>query len=278
MIKLAIISDIHHGVDRTPKVGSSAKRLFEEFIFWLDKNPHDLLIDLGDRIQDMDFEKDLLLETEVAAWFKKINIRKEFLLGNHDINILSKDDNDKIFDYDFSSHSLDLNNFHLVFFMPDTKLNQNSGFTLDDKSIEWLRSDLSSSQLPTIIFSHVPLDNGSMIGNYYFDPSNKPQHAYYPKETSDRLREVIINSEKVILCVNGHAHWNTYHCIDGIHHVTLPSLTESFCTFPEISSSWTTLTVKDDIHIKVYGNLPIEYKFPIKKLNQHWLSKIRKPS
>lgn len=162
--------------------------------------------------------------------------------------------------------------YHFVFWNASAFLDARAGFTLPVSDVAWLESDLSNTTLPTIIFSHVPLDNGSMQGNFYFEAAY-PHHAHYPEHQAQSAREVLEQSKKVILCVNGHAHWNAYHCIDGIHYVTIPSLTESFPTYPEACRAWASLTLDSDIHLTVHGNLPIEYRLPIKSsASEHWLN------
>ncbi len=140
-----------------------------------------------------------------------------------------------------------------------------------------LRKDLASTSLPTVIFTHLPLDNGSMKGNFYFD-KDYPHHAGYPAIQGEKIRDVIEKSGNVILCVNGHAHWNAYHCIDGTHYVTIPSLTETFLTWPSPDEAYARLDIGEQIEIEIFGQAPIFYRLPIKKLGTHWVSSFKEYS
>ncbi len=272
MLEIALISDIHYGPDRGTKKGSLGKELFEEFNKWLVKDTSSVLIDLGDRISDVDLETDRSLAREVGTWFKKINIPQYHLLGNHDLEELSVEENEELIGYPMRSQSFDLNGYHLVLWDTLPELDKEKGFSLREDRLDWLKADLAQATLPSVVFTHLPLDNGSMKGNFYFEKAY-PTHAYFSDADGERIREVLELSKKVQLCINGHAHWNAYHCIDGIHYITIPSLTELFPTFPNTTNAWAKLAIGTDIHLRVFGNLPIEYKLPLRcEKAVHWLN------
>ena len=50
-----------------------------------------------------------------------------------------------------------------------------------------------------------------------------------------------------VVWLAGHVHWNTVTLVDGIPHVTLQSLTETFTTHPEPAAAWGLLEL-GDIH------------------------------
>jgi hypothetical protein len=110
-----------------------------------------------------------------------------------------------------------------------------------------------------------------MKGNFYFE-KEYAHHGAYPEAQGAAIREVIERSGKVLLCMNGHAHWNAYHSIDGTHYVTIPSLTESFTTWPHANEAFATLRISDCIEIEVFGRTPLFYRLPLKARNEHWLN------
>lgn len=271
-LTIAIIADIHFGADLGTKKGSAAKEQFQKFIRWQKALNPDLVVDLGDRISDIGKEGDIELMSEVAQWFKEIEAPVAHLMGNHDSHFLSATENSEILGSSCEKRSIDLEGYHLIFFNTRCYLDQDKGLSFDKADLEWLREDLESTNLPTVLFSHVPLDNGSMTGNFYFERMYA-HHAHYPDGDMQDLREIIERSNKVTLCINGHTHWNTYQCINGIHYVTVPSLTELFPTYPESTNAMTLLNIDEDIHIKVEGNLPIEYRLPIRQRgSKHWIN------
>ena len=166
-----------------------------------------------------------------------------------------------------------MNSQRLVFWQVSSALDKKLGFSIPKSDVDWLENELHRSKTPTVIFTHVPLDNGAIEGNYYFERAF-PHHAAYRMEDARRIRSVIEQAESVGLCVNGHAHWNAYHAIDGIHYFTVASLTEAFPTYPAACEAWSLLTLAgDDITLEVFGNLPISYKVKLKRpLDRHWLN------
>jgi hypothetical protein len=50
--------------------------------------------------------------------------------------------------------------------------------------------------------------------------------------------------------------------LDGIAHLTLQSLTETFTTFPEPAVSWALLELDDAIAWQVFGRDPFQTRLP----------------
>ena len=270
-LTLAIITDIHHGPDRGTKLGTTALPLLARFRdFVADLRPA-CTVEMGDRISDVDEATDRRLVAEVAASLSKFPGPIQHILGNHDVAKLSVQDNEELMQHSFASSSVDINGFHLVFWNANDKLDRIKGFSLAPGDLDWLRADLAATELPSLIFSHVPLDNGSMKGNFYFEKA-WVHHGAYPETEGEAIRDVIERSGKVILCLNGHAHWNAYHGIDGTHYVTIPSLTESFTTWPHPNEAFASLRIGETIEIEVFGRTPLLYRLPIKAKADHWVN------
>ncbi len=269
-MKCAIITDIHHGPDRGTKRGSAALGLLSVFQEFISGTMPDFVADLGDRISDVDHETDLTLLGDVSEFFKNLQVPAHHLLGNHDVAELDIHENEKIMNLSFGSYSFESNGVTFVIWNANTCGYAQNGFTLPHNDIDWLEKELLKISYPCVIFTHAPLDSGGMTGNFYFE--NAPMnYAGYPPIEAAKAREVIERSGKVVLCVNGHTHWNKYQCIDGIHYVTIPSLTETFCTYPKPHAAWAELEIKERIRIKVYGETPLSYELPLKEVNAHWI-------
>ncbi len=97
-LKIAIVTDIHHGQDAEAKKGSQALPLLKKFARFVAKEKPDLVIDLGDRISDEDPATDLRLEEDVSAAFEPIRrVAPVFhICGNHDRDFLSVYQNERI--------------------------------------------------------------------------------------------------------------------------------------------------------------------------------------
>ncbi|MFM9974820.1 MAG: metallophosphoesterase, partial [Beijerinckiaceae bacterium] len=85
-LKIAIVTDIHHGQDSEGKKGASALPLMADFAAFVAQAKPDLVLDLGDRISDEDPQTDVVLEQDINAAFAPIRALAPVyhLCGNHD--------------------------------------------------------------------------------------------------------------------------------------------------------------------------------------------------
>jgi len=273
-LRIGLITDIHHGPDRGTKKGSAALSLLDKYAEWLASSRPALMVEMGDRISDVDHQTDIRQAKDVARRLSLIKTPRAHLLGNHDVHRLTIAENEDIYGVTFSSRSMVINGFHLVFWNPNVELDQGNGFSLNRESLDWLEADLKTSRHPVVIFSHVPLGGGGMIGNFYFEKAY-PHHTTYSED--EAIRTVIEQSGKVILCLNGHTHWNSLNTVDGIHYVTIPSLTETFPTYPHPNEAWAELRLRQtSIEIEVHGRTPALYRLPVRIADRHWAN-LHKP-
>ena len=228
-LKIALIADIHHGVDVGTKLGAAAMTLMRPFVDWVDHVQPDLVVELGDRINDLDRDTDIRWTKEVARVFDEVRAPCVHILGNHDVLRLDRRESEDALQTSFASHSRDVNGYHLVFWNSAVAF-EDGGYHLPASDLEWLETDLAATGLPTLVFSHLPLDNGSMLGNFYFERL-VPHGAHYFEGAA--AREVIERSGKVIACLAGHAHWNQRHTIDGVHYIT-PSFADRIVHHPSV--------------------------------------------
>ncbi len=91
-------------------------------------------------------------------------------------------------------------------------------YTLSQEQIEWLKSDLKNTSVPTIVFCHIPLDDYGLIG--YDTITNQKE-----------VRSILSESGNVIAVIQGHSHhpgapnWNGYKWVENkIPYLYLPAL------------------------------------------------------
>jgi Icc protein len=265
-LKIALIADIHHGNDIGTKLGSAALVLMQPFVDWVNAIRPDLVVELGDRINDVDKDADLKWTQDVAHVFTAVQPPCVHILGNHDANQLARAESEEAMQTTFAPHSRDVQGYHLVFWNSAVQVEQ-GGFHLAPADLDWLQTDLVATDLPTLIFSHLPLDNGSMLGNFYFETA-APGGAHYAEGAV--ARDIIERSGKVIACLAGHTHWNAHNTIDGVHYITIHSLTESFTTHPYPTGAFGILAIDDTLTVEVFGRDPAWYRLPLKPLGYHW--------
>jgi len=266
-LKFAIVTDIHHGPTRYTKQGDAALPLLKLAVGRIGAIDADLIVDLGDRISNVDHDTDLKLMGEVAAVFDQMSTPRAHLLGNHDLHYLSRDENEAILDQSFQSYSLDIKDKHLVFWQIDLSNAYANNSIPSENDLNWLHDDLERTTLPTLVFTHIPLDDAAMVGNFWFQ--NNITSASL--SNTQKARDIIEASGKVILCVGGHVHWNNTSTIDGIRYLTVQSLTESYTTQGVATGAWAEITLDDQLSWTVHGGDPMHYEAPVREFNVHWI-------
>lgn len=265
-LRLALVTDIHNGRPSLTKKGPEAIRLLERFAEFVEVESPDLVVELGDRITDTNPDADRAALEGVAAVFTELATPRMHVMGNHDLEHLSVADNEDCLGQSFASRSVDVNGWHLVLWQGDVAMTMDHAPRLTDDDLAWLEADLASTDLPAIVFTHVPLDGASMTGNFYFQAN--PQFAGY--SNVDLAQKIIAESGVVALCVAGHVHWNNISRVDGIPYLSLQSLTESFTTQEKAAASWATVTLDEQLHWHGHGADPIELTVNLGGANQKW--------
>ena len=267
-LRIAIVTDIHYGPDRYSKKGDEAIELLDIFVQKTNALKVDLVVDLGDRISNTDRDTDLNHLKNVSSLFQQLKVAHYHLIGNHDVVHMPISDQETVLNASLSHQSFDMSGWHLVFWSASCVLHGAAGFRLEQSDLDWLEADLKASTLPSVIFSHMPVDTGSMVGNYYFEKlyAGGGQH-----QNASIARQLIERSEKVVAVISGHVHWNQLHIMDGIPHISLQSLSETFTAHPHPAGAWGLLQLGDTIKLDIAGREPMKFSLPVKQLNHHWL-------
>lgn len=270
-LRLAFIADIHHGENSFTKVGAQALPLMAEFRRFVAEAKPDAVIDLGDRISDRDHATDLRLEHEVAEAFAPIAAPRFHLCGNHDRDHLSVAENEAILGLALGHRIVDLGDWHLVIWAADSKIHRPGGFILREADLLWLASTVDAADRPLAIVSHVPISGHAQTGNYYFE--RNPESSTYPG--AERARAVLRRARVPVVCLSGHVHWNTLTIVDGIPHLTLQSLTESFTTLPEAAGAWGLLELDSTIAWTVHGRDPFSARIEAAETMRRWMTPLQ---
>lgn len=199
----------------------------------------DFVIELGDfKDQDTTPVKANTLKylRETEAVFTRFNGARYHVLGNHDMDSLSKKEflenieNNGI-SKNKSYYSFDQNNFHFIVldgnYTSDGKDYNNGNFNWTDCNINpgqllWLKKDLKQSGKPTIIFIHQRLDTTF---------TKDKNHCI---RNSKEVRTIIENAGNVLAVFQGHDHKGGFSEINGIHYYTQISLVDG--KYPENNS------------------------------------------
>jgi 3',5'-cyclic-AMP phosphodiesterase len=248
--RLGIVTDIHFGPDSATLRGSAAPEALRRCLDALRGWEPDVLVDLGDRLTDEAPDVDLQRLHTIASLFGASGMRREHLRGNHDV--LPLEVQEELLGGSVTSRSCDVGGWHLAFL--DT-FDGSIGGVLTEATLAWFEADLAATSLPTIVFSHPPLDGQPLIGN----PSFEVEYAAHAHPRGhERARRIMAASGRVCLAVNGHAHWNHEVVVAGVPHLTVQSLVARTVTGQD-AGSYAIIELDDrSRRVRVFGGEPLE--------------------
>lgn len=221
-LRVGLVTDLHYA-DKPPggsrHYRETPKKLAEA-VAQFSKDKPEFVVELGDFIDAADSVK-----TE-QSYLKRINKdftaickKRHYVLGNHCVYTLTKEEFLDGVEQKRSYYSFDAGEFHFVIldscFRGDGKPYGRKNFKWTDPNIpaaevDWLRADLKKTSRKTIVFAHQRLD----VSNHY------------GVKNGVEIRKIFEESGKVLAVFQGHSHKNEYTDISGIHYCTLTAMIE----------------------------------------------------
>ena len=230
-LTIALVTDVHVGPEarfrgKLRKLTAHAPALLERFVERMNREVcPDVVVQLGDVIEDEALEVDRARYAEAVAILRGLDARLLHVAGNHDTAHLAADDLLTLWGYprgDGTLHyAVDVAGYHLV--VLHTVERKDVSVTIDDAQLAWLERDLATTDLPVIVFMHHAAADQHLVGNRWFEGA---AHICLVQQRK-RLRAILSASGKVLAVFNGHLHWNHLDLHDGVPFVTLQSLVEN---------------------------------------------------
>jgi 3',5'-cyclic AMP phosphodiesterase CpdA len=227
---VGIVTDLHFGPEalfegKLRKLTSYAPRLLEAFVARMnDVVRPDLIVNLGDDIEDESRDLDRRRYADVMAIFSRARAPVLHVAGNHDVVHLGEGDLVDLWGRQrFTSlhYAVDVAGYHVV--VLHTVEKKDESVTISAEQIAWLEADLASTALPTVVFMHHSAADQHLVGNRWFEGR---ADICLVRERA-RLRAALERTGKVLAVFNGHLHWNHLALHGGIPYVTLQSLIEN---------------------------------------------------
>jgi len=245
-VRVGFVTDLHHADkpsrgtrhyrDTLNKLAEAAKQ------FATDKP--EFVVELGDFIDAADsVETEQSYLQQVSRVFNTIPGPKHYVLGNHCVDTLTKEEFLGGVGKQESFYSFDVGGFHFVIldscFRSDGKPYGRKNSTWSDANIpahelDWLEADLQATGNPVIVFAHQRLDQAG-------------QHAV--KNAAD-VRKTLESTDRVLAVFQGHSHKNDHQEIAGVHYITLVAMVEG--AGPE-NNGYSTMDLLADGTIRVTG-------------------------
>ncbi len=219
-IRLGLLTDLHyadlapagdrHYRESLPKIREAITRFKEAKI--------DRAVELGDFIDAAStVEGEIKNLTTIEHEFSKLSCPRHYVLGNHCVYTLTKEEFIANSGAQQSFYSFDQSGIHFVVldacFRSDGKPYGRKNYDWKDANLprhqlEWLKTDLKKAGCPTIVFVHQRLDSGTPygIGN------------------AATVRQILEQSGQVVAVFQGHNHMNDLKTIGKIHYVTLNAM------------------------------------------------------
>lgn len=256
-LKIGLITDLHHA-DK-PAAGNryyrESLRKLEDAALQFERDKLGFLVELGDLIDAADsVETELGYLKTIDGEFSNICDDRHYVLGNHCVDTLKKEEFLGTVGQEKSYYSFDRGGYHFVVldscFRSDGQPygRKNSVWTdanIPPAELEWLEADLKSTSRPVIVFAHQRLD----VSNHYG-----------VRNAAD-VRRVLEASGGVQAVFQGHSHRNDINSIEGIHYCTLVAMIEGSGTS---NNGYSTLRLDASGTIAVEGFR--------KQADYHWKS------
>lgn len=221
-LRVALVTDLHYA-DKPPagtRFYSETLRKLEEAARQFEQDAPTILVELGDLIDAADsVETEERYLTTINGEFSAICKDRHYVLGNHCVDTLRKEEFLGGVEQEKSYYSFERGGFHFVVldscFRGDGEPYGRRNFEWTDANIptaelEWLDTDLKTTDKKVVVFAHQRLDVSNNHG---------------VKNNAD-VRKVLESSGNVLAVFQGHSHQNDLKEIGGIHYCTLVAMVE----------------------------------------------------
>lgn len=239
----------HHAAELTRGV---VRRMNEEL------RP-DLLVNLGDDIEDESRDADLARYTECQDILRTAKAELVNVAGNHDLIHLTRDDLARVWRHEGPLfYAMDRGEWHIV--VLHTLERKDVEVRIPQAQLEWLVGDLARTTRPTLVFMHHSASEQDLSDSSWFKGLS---HLALVKERAE-LRSILEASGKVRAVFNGHVHRNHLDVIHGIPYVTIQSLIENLdedAPGRPAASCAIAVVTESRIIVRVHGNDPARYQF-----------------
>jgi 3',5'-cyclic AMP phosphodiesterase CpdA len=246
LVRIGLLTDLHyadkppagsrHYRDTLAKVAEAARRFHRE--------KTDLVVELGDFVDAADsVDTELEYLAKIDREYSACPGEKHYVLGNHCVDTLTKQEFLRTVGQDASYYSFDFGGYHFVIldacFRSDGVAYGRRNFQWTDpnipqKQLAWLREDLAETTKSTIVFVHQRLDVSNQYG----------------VKNAEAVRAIFRTAGNVVAVFQGHSHRNDYHRIERVHYCTLAAMVEGA---GEENNAYAAMDIFDGGTIRVRG-------------------------
>jgi predicted phosphodiesterase len=245
-LRVGLVTDLHYA-DKPPagtrhyrETPDKLAQAAEQF----SSDQPNFIVELGDLIDAADsVNTELGYLKRINKDFSAICKHRHYVLGNHCVHTLTKQEFLDGVEQKKSYYSFDAGQFHFIVldscFRSDGEPYGRKNFVWTDPNVPamelaWLKTDLQATSKKTVIFAHQRLDVSNNHG---------------VKNGAD-VRKVLEDSGQVMAVFQGHSHQNDHKDIAGIHYCTLVAMVEGSGAQ---NSGYSIMEIADNGTIRVSG-------------------------
>jgi 3',5'-cyclic AMP phosphodiesterase CpdA len=263
-LTIGIVTDLHFGPEarfagKLRKLTHQAGDLTRAFVRAMnDEVKPDLVVNLGDDIEDESREADLARYGECQAILRTAKAPLVNVAGNHDLIHMNREDLCRFWQRTGPLYySFDVAGWHFV--VLHTIERQDVEIRVPETQIEWLRADLAGGKEPAIVLMHHSASDQDVEDSRWWP--GRP-HLALVRERRE-VRRAFEESGRVRAVFNGHLHWNHFDLIAGIPYVTVQSLIENLDDDApgRAAAAHAVVTLTDrGMKVRVRGQDPARYQ------------------
>jgi Icc protein len=264
-LTIGIITDLHFGPEaryggKLRKLSQKAGDLTRDFVREMNTGIEpDLVVNLGDDIEDESREADLARYGECQAILRGLRAPLVNVAGNHDLIHMNRDDLNRFWGRSGPLfYSLDVGAWHFVILHTLEKTGVE--IRVPEAQKQWLVADLAATDRPAIVLMHHSASEQSLDDSRWWPGRS---HLALVKERAE-IRRIFEESGRVRAVFNGHLHWNHLDVIGAIPYVTVQSLIENVDDDApgRAAAAHAVVRLYDRrIVVRVRGNDPARYQF-----------------
>lgn len=257
--RIGVIADIHCGPDRDSLPGSRSPVLLQRFADSIRELRPACIVDLGDRIISVAAGQDRVRESYVRRRLADIGIPVYYVLGNTDVEHLTKDEALAAVGKRHGAEVVDLDVLRLILLDTADPAVDGVGGAVGAAQLEWLRAALAESRTPCLVFGHHPLDEPVLEGHRYF----ADRQGLAAVQNRADVRAALQEKATVWAVFAGHLHRTRTARIETIPYVTMGSLIETAYTGGEPAGTYALVTVSPSaVDVAVRGAEAAQFTFP----------------
>ncbi len=256
-VRFGLVADAHFARTETLRARyyEQSEAKLNDAIYIFNKMNLDFVIELGDfkdegRPPDRQETIDFLVEIENVL--RKFQGPVYHVLGNHDMDSISKDDFLKNINNHGQAQAKNYYSFinnGIRFVVLDANYNENDSdydsgnfdwtyCRIPDNQKEWLQNELNIDDLPVIVFTHQLLDSFSGVSE---------THCI---ENAHEVVQILENCNNVLAVFQGHYHQGHHSFQNGIHYYTMKAMVEG--SLPD-NNSFAIVEVDNNFNIIIDG-------------------------